>query len=270
MLSKNSGLNLNAFHITRCTLVILGVLMLAGCSPYVKYYPYAFDRDSAPAVKKVAIAPWNLLSPMPDYVRGKETRIDDALIVYLKDHSVAAEPCKAAGTIWNEQKREAGGIYDSYEGRVDTEKLRVAIRSTVSRICAAEEVDAVVFPEIVVRRATLEGTAVVWDGTVQKIDVAKGSEDFFPANWNGESFALSLVILIIDKNNRLVLRNVAGIEHPFEAVREGTAPKWKKRKDLLTDSARIHHAIAVSLHPLIPFSGYPEKPAFSKESTNKD
>ncbi|MGA2109805.1 MAG: hypothetical protein ABSH25_19440, partial [Syntrophorhabdales bacterium] len=109
-----------------------------------------------------------------------------------------------------------------------------------------------------------------WDGTVQKIDVAKGSEDFFPANWNGESFALSLSILIIDKNNRLVLRNVAGIEHPFEAVGKGTTPKWKKRKDLLTDSARIHHAIAVSLHPLIPFAGYPEKPAFSKESTNKD
>ena len=32
MLSKNSGLSLNAFHITRCTLVILSVLVLAGCS----------------------------------------------------------------------------------------------------------------------------------------------------------------------------------------------------------------------------------------------
>jgi hypothetical protein len=153
----------------RWTLLVLAVLILAGCSSYVKYYPYSFNRESAPAVKKVAIVPWNLLSPMPDYVRGKETSINDALIPYLKDHSIAAEPCEAAGTIWNEQKREVGGIYDSHEGRVDTGKLRVVITRSVSRICATEEVDAVVFPQIVMRPATLEGTVVFWDGTVQRI-----------------------------------------------------------------------------------------------------
>jgi hypothetical protein len=100
--------------------------------------------------------------------------------------------------------------------------------------------------------------------------VGKGFENPLSTRWSGDSLALSLSILIIDKNNRLVLRNVAGIEHPFVAIREGTTPKVERRKDLLTDAARIHRAIAVALHPLIPFAEYPEKPAFSKEQTNRD
>jgi hypothetical protein len=254
------------FHASWCGIVILALLILAGCSQ-VKYYPYSFDRDSAPNVKRVAVAPWNLLSAEPSYVKGKETYISDALISYLNDHSVATKPCEATRAIWTEEKKRVGGIYDSNEGLVDVKKFRAAISETVTRVCMTEEVGGVVFPEIVVRQAELGGNTVSWDGTIERIDMSRGFASVFGNNFTftGGSNALSLSILIIDRNNRVVLRNVAGIEHPFEAVSEDAKLKWKVRKDLLADKDKIHHALAIGFHPLIPCADYPEKPVFSKE-----
>ena len=106
MHSANFRFNELASIAARSALVVFGLLIVASCSGYVKYYPYFFDRDSAPAVRKVAVAPWNLLSPAPEYLRGKEAPLNDALISYLNGHSVPAQACKEAEKIWDEQKKQ--------------------------------------------------------------------------------------------------------------------------------------------------------------------
>ena len=128
-----------------------------------------------------------------------------------------------------------------------------------------QSVDALVFPEIVMRLATLDKAVIYWDGTVQNIKKADGDVNPFTEIYSGSSYALSLRIFIIDKNNQLILRNIGGIEHPYRSERDGMKGKWELRKDLLMDSEKIKHAIGVSLHPFIPYAKYPENPTFSKE-----
>ena len=181
----------------------------------------------------------------------------------MNDHGIAAEPGKLVGEVWQEEKEKIGGIYSSSDGRIDKKKLTICMRNTISRVCSALPVDAVVFPGIIMRPASLNGSVLYWDGATENIEVEQHVWD--RTNFSGESLAISLEILIIDKNNRLLLRNVAGIEHPLKYVNTDTKVKWERRKDVLTDKAKTGHAIAVGLHPLIPFSGYPQNPSFSKE-----
>jgi hypothetical protein len=234
-------------------------LLAAGCST-IEYYPYSFNREAGQTVKKVAIAPFNLMNPAPSYVGNRSEAVSTAMVSYLNAHGMTVKQGDMIAGIWKEEKEKIGGIYSSRDGRVDGKKFTLAMGKTVSRSCEALSIDAVVFPEVVGRMAKLAGVLVYWDGEQQHI--LNDSSTF--TNFTGSTMALSLSVMIIDKNNRIVLKNVAGIEHPYRYINDGGTPKWELRNDLLVDKAGIDRAIAVSLHPLIPFSGYPEHPSFSK------
>jgi hypothetical protein len=167
--------------------------------------------------------------------------------------------------VWEEENQKLGGIYNPTDGKLIRNKFSTCLKNTAIRICHAESVDAIVFPEIVGRVATLDRTSLYWDGTTQDIEKEKGSVDPFSERFSGNTNALSLRVFIVDKNGYLVLRSMAGIEHPYIIVGEGNEKRWKVRQDLLTDTARISRAVAVSLHPFIFYPEYPAKPIFSEE-----
>ncbi len=266
-LGKKAVPGISRFMVRRLTLLCSLCLLLftVGCANYLKYYPYSFNREPAQAVRKVAVAPLNLFSAAPPYVGDRGTAVYNGLVSYMNDHGVAAESAELVDRVWKEEQEKIGGIYNSRNGRLDNSKFAICLRSTVTKVCDALSVDALVFPGIVQRTATLNGRFIYWDGTSLHIEVENGLADPLRENFSGTSEAISLSILIIDKNDRLLLKNVAGIEHPVKAVLNGPKVGWETRKDLLKDKARIDHAIAVGLYPFIPFSGYPENPSFSKK-----
>jgi hypothetical protein len=248
-------------------LAIIGLVFLCiGCTSYVKYYPYKFNNESAHSVNKVVLAPFNLYSPLPAEVQHRERFISDGIKAYLDNKSVRADESSVEiRAIWEEEKKKIGGIYDSNNGHLLNERLSLCLRNTAVRICKSQAVDAIVFPALIMRKATLNGIVIYWDGTEQIIQSNNGDINPFTDEFSGDAVAFSLEIILIDKDGHLILHNIVGIEHPYQYVKEGLKGKWELRKDMLTDKGNIGRAVAMSFHPFIPCSEYPAKVSFSQE-----
>ena len=167
--------------------------------------------------------------------------------------------------MWEEERRRSGGIYNPADGALDEKKFGTTVRNAVVRVCNLCTADAVIFPEIIVRTATLDGVVMYWDGTVQHIEREDGHIDSFSDTFSGNLHVLSLRVLIVNKDGRLILRNIAGIESPYIEAKDGLTAKWVLRMGMLTNTARIKKAVAISLHPFIFNPDYPKNPSFSKE-----
>ncbi len=261
---RRSGKNVRRL----CALLWCSLFLSAACSSYPTYYRYSFDREQARKVTAVVVAPLNLLSPLPSLVRDRSGRVHDSLAASLSAHGVRVEPgANDITAVFEEEKRKAGGIYNAQDGTLDRDRLSVVLRNTVKKLCNVYSVDAVVIPEIVARKATLEGNIMHWDGVVRPIEYQDRSELSFNARpfntFNGSSTGLSLMVFIVDRTGRQVLRNVAGIESPHKVAWEGKEIKFVPRKDMLANTASIREAVAISLHPFIVYSEYPSHPNFS-------
>jgi len=240
---------------------IILVFVCLGCSSYPKYYPYSFNGESSEKINRVALAPLNLFSPMPSPARGKEAMIYDAVRRYLGDHGVTCLTGETVSGVWVEENKRIGGIYNPADGSVAKEKVGPCLKNTVVRVCGTQSVQAVIFPEIVARPAFIYGTTVYWDGAEQRIENADLTADFY----SGTTMALSLKIRILDRDGRGILKNIAGIEHPFRLRRGPGIREWEPTKGPLSDPAGIERAAAMALHPFIPYPKYPRNPSFSEE-----
>ena len=171
----------------------------------------------------------------------------------------------AARNVWEEEQKKVGGIYNAADGSLDQNKFDTSLRAAAEKLCRTYSVDAIVFPQIVLRMAALEGTSIQWDGTLQYLESEDGYVDSSRYKFSGHVLAISLEIVIIDKNGRLVLKNVAGMEQLYLVDKSDRPFKWTLRKNMLTDKARIKEAVAVGLHPFIVYPDYPSKPRFSEK-----
>ena len=245
--------------------LLLCCLLMAGCSSTLRYYPYSFNAEPARKVAKVVLAPMNLMSPVPNQIENRGAPVREAIAAYLADHGLRVEAGDAMQGVWEQEKQKAGGIYSPADGALDKAKFNAALRSAISKVCRIHAADAVVLPEVILRKATLEHSSFMWDGTWQPIERDGGYVDPFLETFTGSINALSLRILIVDRDGRLILMNVAGMEPLYKVSEAGRGAKWILRKNMLTDTAKIGHAVATSLHPFIAHGSYPPNPRFSKE-----
>lgn len=247
-------------------LAVIGLVFLCiGCASYVKYYPYKFNQEAAKGVGRVALAPFNLLSPLPSEVENREGLSAELIKTYLDNKGLRVDSGAEIRTIWREEKAKVGGIYDPNDGHLLKDRLTLCLRNATVRICESRAVDAVAFPAIIMRTATLDGISVYWDGTNQIVQTREGAANLNTDSFSGNASALSLEMILVSRDGRPILRNIAGIEHPYRYVKEGPKGTWQLRKDLLTDKDNLSRAVAMSFHPFIPCVDYPAKATFSQE-----
>jgi len=247
-------------------ILFCSVLLCLSCSSYLRYYPYSFHPEPDRKVTKVVLAPLNLFFPKPSQIGNSGSAVHASIAAYLTEHGVRVEPSETTKDMWEEEKRRSGGVYNPADGTLDEKKFGATARNAVVRMCNVCSADAVIFPEIILRTATLDRNLIYWDGTVQYIEKESGGYvDPFTETFSGNSNALSLRIFIIGKDGHLILRNIAGIESLYKAAWDGLNRKWVFRKEMLADSGKIKKAVAISLHPFIFNPDYPRNPSFSKE-----
>lgn len=245
-------------------LVIVCVsLFFFGCVSY-KYYPYSYDKHSASNIRTVVFVPSSQLFRMPDDMRTLSTTVYDGVRTYLAGHGITVKEAGPVTPIWQEEQRKVGGLYNSSNGSFREEAYVTCLKAMVKRVCRDQGVDAVVFAELAMRPATLDGTVVYWDGALENIETEYGYANPSTGDFSGETTALSIKILIVDRNGQMVLRNYAGLVHPYRAVMDRKRHKWEKRPGLSVDPKKLDRAVALSLHPFIPYSEFPENPAFLK------
>lgn len=245
-------------------LLFCSLLVCVSCSSYPRYYPYSFHPEPERKVTKVVLAPLNLFFPKPSEVGNSGSAVYASIAAYLTEHGVRVEPSETTKEMWEEEKRISGGIYNHSDGTLNKDKFSATVRNAVVKVCNAYSADAVVFPDIILRLATLDGTMMYWDGTVQSIEREDGHVDF-SQTYGGTSNGLSLRIIIVNKDGWPILTNIAGVESLYMVGWDGVVPKWVFRKDMLADTGKIRRAVAISLHPFIFNPDYPRNPAFSKE-----
>ncbi len=166
-------------------LLAIGIALTStSCSSYlmshIRHYPYSFNEESGRMIKRVALAPTNLLSPLPAKLNDRGDAVSRALAAYLTGHGITViSQGEAIKTTWEEEKRKAGGIYNSTDGSLQKDKFADSVKATVQRVCADQSVDAVLFHDIIARRATLDRSVLYWDGVQQNIETDKGFADPF-------------------------------------------------------------------------------------------
>lgn len=239
-------------------------LVFFGCVSY-KYYPYSYDRESATSIRKVVFVPSNQLFRIPDDMRTLSTTVYDAVGACLAGHGIMVKEAGSVTPIWQEEQRKVGGLYNSANGSFREEAYVKCLKAMVKRVCRDQGGDAVVFAELAMRPATLDGTVVYWDGALENIETEYGYANPSTGDFSGETTALSIKILIVDKDGQMVLRNYAGLVHPYRSVMDRKRHNWEKKPDLTVDPKKLDRAVALSLHPFIPYPEFPENPTFLKD-----
>jgi hypothetical protein len=239
-------------------------LVCAGCSS-PRYFPFVFKQDDAREIRSVAMAPLNLIVRMPPYAAKQAETIEYALIGRIESASIAVQPAGNIRAIWQEERQKVGGVFNPDTGALLQDRFITSLQRTVKRVCADMGVDAVIIPELILRKAVLESSYAYWDGTQQRIELGSGSETPITDKISGTAKAVSISVYVVTKDGRIVLKNIAGLEFPYKAVLD------KKNKvnttmelcdNPFTDEAAIRRAVALGLHPFIPDPEFPAHPEY--------
>jgi hypothetical protein len=239
--------------------ILLCVLALS-CSPYYKYYKFEMQPDCI--TKSITLAPLNLLDEKPKELIGMDSIFSSMIDNYLKTNEKQTISNEAFKSLWILKLSEMEGIYNKHTGQFLADSLQSLISKSVSAFCKMKNVDAVLFPSIVPRKAILSGPYGYWDGIQRKLIIEKPIENPNDFSWTGDAKGVSLKIIIYDKNGKPIFKSFGGIEMATKIKYFGTLPKAVSNDSLFSNSLQLKESIQIALHPFIIYADYPKHPKF--------
>ena len=177
---------------------------------------------------------------IPDDVRVSQdvvAAIDSALAVTAALLGVEVVPAHEYATIWRRLTREAGGFFDPYTGRRDEPEFDAAVSQLYRELEERFHPDALLYPELIVVEALVEGNEARWGGTAQRLDDAPEP--------GSAVLALTLAVAIDDLEGNELYYREAGLVILDEA--EG----WVPHEALREDPAVVVRAAGAVLEPLV-------------------
>ncbi|UCG52128.1 MAG: hypothetical protein JSW58_00820 [Candidatus Latescibacterota bacterium] len=225
-------------------------LVFSGCAvkPKVaKNDPFLVSKkEFRQNIKIIAMAPVEMVEGLPDPTPIEEAF--DSLIVaelYSAGYSVVRPHEYTA--IWNRITAEEGGFRDSTGGR-DEERLTSAMFRTLKELRASFEIDAVLFPDIVVVEAQFAAGTAVWDGAEQRIETGGPATSIFSGSQRGVVGALSLRVSMRGRDGTTLFVNSGGIE--VLSTISGKEFSNVPRQELFTNDERNRESVKIALKPL--------------------
>jgi len=183
-----------------------------------------------------------LLVPVrvPDDVRvSQETTasIDSAIAAHAATLGVEVIGAQEYAAIWQRLTEEAGGFFDPYTGRRDEPEFEAAVAQLYRELEERFQPNALLYPELIVVEAYVEGDLAEWSGTDQRLDE--------PVEPGSAVLALTLAMAIDDiEGNELYYRE-AGL------VILDASEGWIPHDLLREEPQRIGRAVETALEPLV-------------------
>ncbi|UCH84370.1 MAG: hypothetical protein JSW50_01395 [Candidatus Latescibacterota bacterium] len=233
-------------------LVVLATAIAAwGCATApktVKTDPYLIPKkEFRNTIKVIALANTEIVEGMPDPA-PIQAKFDSLLAAGLQRLGYSVVQPQEYEAVWAKLAVGMGGFIDPDTGKRDEEKVTQAAFQTVQALKADFQIDAVMFPDIVVVEAPFSAGRAVWDGVDQKIQTAGAMSSVFYGSQGGMVAALSLKLTVRGPDGTPVFVNSGGIE--VLDTLEGKTFEPVPRQLLFTDNERIEDAVKAALKPL--------------------
>jgi hypothetical protein len=226
-------------------------LVLAACSskPRIASTDPFLTAEEAfkKSVKILAVAPMEVPPGFPDttsFAGEFSALIDEEL--NRRGYSVIRPQNYTAA--WARVAADMGDFKVLGAEERDEAKLAAAMVRAMESLGADFNLDAIVFPSIVVVEAEFGAGSAVWDGAEQKIETAGAMESFFAGSQRGVVGAVSLKLSIRDREGKTLFINNGGIQ--VLSKMEGKAFVNVPREELFADRERNRRAVEIAIEPL--------------------
>lgn len=218
-----------------------------GCETPPKHeFQIAEGVEGAAPIHRVFLAPMNAHTAFPDELNDGAQRVYALVKVFLTDHGVthwttslyhfrelAQQSARAAAA---EREKTEGG--KTAIGEIDPQVAALA-----EALAEESAFDAVVIPDLLIRRAKLAGSQARWDG------IRRAQEGGGGMRWSGTTNAASIGVRIFDAEGRFLFEGVGGLDLLFRPnVRE---QKMELVEQPLSDEDHLRRGIAIAFHPFL-------------------
>ncbi len=225
--------------------------ILFGCSSkprIAKTDPYLMPADEfRKNVKIIAVAPLGVPEGLADPTL-LVTEFSSAIDEVLSSHGYSVIRPQQYQTIWKRISRESDDFLNPVTHERNEVKMTKAMFQTLDELGADFELDGVLFPSIVLVKATFAAGTAVWDGVEQQIETAGPVMSFLSGAQRGEIGALSLRVCIRGKDGEPIFLNSGGIE--VLSKMSGKEFVSVPRQNLFADKERNRRAVTTALEPL--------------------
>lgn len=250
----------------RLTWLALG-LFLAACST-VSYNPtvfrYHIDEAALAAnpPKRLLLASVNVSGePTLTMLRNAVPKIDEEVVERLKDEGFKFVPGHLFDNAWNQAIYTYGDFYDPTSGKVDRRNWQAVMASTLASLKQTDEVDAVVFTDLIAHDAQHSGGMnhyARWYGVTRK-PATQGAGSGVPVdfNWSQTIKAASLIVTIYDLDGRPLFSSRGGLDTLSAIDMRKPHLGFVRRDKILKNNSFIEEGVQLALHPLVPMDRYP-------------
>jgi hypothetical protein len=201
-------------------------------------------------VGRVLVAPLNLAIRTDPDLAGAMAPTYRALLEHFQrqDRPLAVIDARDAIHLWNEVVAERSEASEA-------EALRAAASRFAVRLAENERYGMLVFPALLVRRASVNGTQVRWDGVRHPLPKTGYTDDSIPPSGGmvaleglrGSIAAGSLHLAIFSSNGALVHEGIGGLSVIQRADRVGTEGRRRwilaYREDAFADATRLREGV---------------------------
>ncbi len=236
-------------------IMLLGTLSIIGCqSADKKFFPYQFDAEKYQQLsntKKVILVPTQLFNPKNTYDNETYSSLDLAIKTYLQKQGFDVFTSNQAEELWNRNKQQIGGFFDSETGEAVRSRIKEAIQKTIADLKEISGFSVAVVPNVQYRPIRLSKKSLnkaVWNGVSRTVDSSYGRRN---NRWMTH-IAMSLDISVIaDDSSEPVFRGVGGIDFKTKNTVTGSVYSRNAKHFDETPKEHIAEAIEIAFYPFI-------------------
>jgi hypothetical protein len=236
-------------------------LLLWACGPKSSYDPFVVPEGNVYGTAQVIA-----MAPFPE---PADISVPDSILQILEsliDSTLSAGgfttiPAEAFAKSWQAIVEELGRVYDPMTGRLDGEKYRVAEERLGRELSEQFDVDALMYPELVLADAAYADGVAKWDGASQSVAsfwdhvgealsaLANGLSNVQHVSTypSGTVSALSLRVALFSLDGSELYTNWGGIEIVADREDGGFLPDERRFRE----PQRIRRSVEMALRPLI-------------------
>ncbi len=253
--------------LTRITAGVAAVVV--GCTqPGPRYDPFvAPEARLREAIEAVVATP--LTHPDELHVStAASQRIDSLIKAKLDSAGIQVVAAAEYSRIWDRILRQLGGFFDPITGERNEVKFEAARRELLRELRGRFGTDVLLYAELQIVEAVVDGGVAKWDGTRQRVTGASArilsefratfQDDGFRSELYGTIDAVSLVLGIDDGDGKELYRHFGGVE-VLSTSTLGSGGDTRSYT-LVADEERVAYAVGIVAEPLSQARAGPRRP----------
>jgi hypothetical protein len=220
-------------------------------------------------IKSVIISPLDMIRERPNNMSVQQIdKIDSMIAQYLEQNGIHVFSDSSLVSAWENETKKIGGFFDQTTGELIGSKINTCLTKSVTQVRQKIPVDGTVLTQFIARSAQLAGDRVYWDGCSRKL--FDPNKNFISeGSFSGKIDALSLQVMIFDRDNQLVFQNIGGIEFPYILSDPDDTKEFVWKDSLTFNPVDAFESICLVFHPFIKWAKYPKSPNFYEEQRKR-